>query len=266
MNFQYEHAVSHRKAESAALSYGVMGNPLMGTEDFTLCIHEIAFRCHDSCLVLDKGSVILIRHEADFLGILLFCYRKTDFCCNLTNLIFCVVSDRHQRMRKLLLGQIIQCIRLVFCRCYRICNRIPSIGKLFDSCIMSGRNVVRSNRKTALKQRFPFHIAVAGDTRVRCSAAEIFVREIVHDVLTELFFEVHDIIRNVQHLCHAPCIINSRKAATAPVFLLDCLGLILPDLHGHPDDIVSCFFQEIRCHRGIYAAGHSNDYFLFSHT
>ena len=169
-------------------------------------------------------------------------------------------------MCKLMLGQVIKRVGLILRRRRRLTDRIAAIRQLSHARIMSRCNIISPNFQTSLQKGLPFYISVTGNTWIRCVSVQIFLYKVIHDIFFELFFEVHDIIRNVQHLCHAPCIINSRKAATAPVFLLDCLGLILPDLHGHPDDIVSCFFQEIRCHRGIYAAGHSNDYFLFSHT
>jgi hypothetical protein len=107
---------------------------------------------------------------------------------------------------------------------------------------MSGGNIVRTDGKTSLQQGLPFYIAVAGDTRIRCAAVQILVHKIVHDICLEFFFEIHNIIWNIKDLCHSSGIVNGRKAAASPVFFLDQLRLVLPNLHGYSDHIVTLFF------------------------
>ena len=73
-------------------------------------------------------------------------------------------------MGQLLLGQIVKSIGLILCCCGRILNGIPAIGQVFNLCIMTGCNIVCSDIKTALQQRFPFYIAVTGNTGIGCTA------------------------------------------------------------------------------------------------
>src|SRR5699024_5110235 len=76
----------------------------------------------------------------------------------------------------------------------------------------------------------------------------------------ELFFKVHYIVGDIQVSRHSPCIVHGAQAAAAPVFFLLQRILILPDLHGDADHIISLFFQQPGGDRRVHAARHSHDH------
>ena len=61
-------------------------------------------------------------------------------------------------------------------------------------------------------------------------------------------FEVHDVVGNLQHVRHSSGIVHCAQAAAAAVLLLCGIVLILPDLHGDSNDIISLFLQQIGRH------------------
>ena len=58
----------------------------------------------------------------------------------------------------------------------------------------------------------------------------------------ELFFKVHDIIRNLKSLCHSSGIIHCRQSAASAIGFLGGFLLVLPDLHSDTDHIIALFF------------------------
>ena len=95
------------------------------------------------------------------------CNHQSDVFRNRTDLILCVISYRHEGMGELLLREIKQRIGLILCRRHGVADSISSVGKLFHARVVAGRNVIGSDLQTPLKQGFPFHIAVACNTRIR---------------------------------------------------------------------------------------------------
>ena len=59
----------------------------------------------------------------------------------------------------------------------------------------------------------------------------------------EFLLKVHDIIRNLQSLCHSSGIIHRRQSATAAVGFLGCFLFVLPDLHSDADHVIALFLQ-----------------------
>ena len=191
-------------------------------------------------------------------------YRKACFLRHLTDLILRIGSHRHQGVGQLALGQIVKGIGLIFGCGHGITDRKPSVWQLRNPGIMSGRNVFRSQAQAFGKKRFPFHIPVAGDTRVRRSSLTIFFDKIIDNIFLKFFFEIHYIIRDIQPLRHSSCVIHRTEPAAASVFFLDLFRFILPNLHGNADNVISLFFQQKGCHRGVNSPGHAH-YNFFAH-
>ena len=192
-------------------------------------------------LTLDKTCIVLIRHKTDFLAVRFIGHLQPNLRGNLPHLRLRVISDRHQRMCKLLLRQIVKCITLILSGGHGRCDGIPSIRTLHNPCIMTGRNIIRSDFHAAVKQGFPLHIAVTSNTRIRRSAPAVLLHKIINHLLLKLVPKVHDIIRNIQHMRHTPCILHGTPAAAAAFLLNTAAILLLPDLHGRTDHMISLF-------------------------
>jgi hypothetical protein len=127
---------------------------------------------------------------------------------------------------------------------------------------MSRCNIIRADGQAPPEHRFPFHITVAGNTGIRRPARKIFLHKIIHDSALEFFLEIHYIMRNIQLAGHSSGILHCTETTAPSVLLLYFPLLILPDLHGDADHIISLFFQKIRRYGRIHAAGHTYYYFF----
>ena len=192
------------------------------------------------------------------------CHRKSRFLRNFTHSCLLIFTDRHQCVPQLLLRQIIQRIGLILRCSNRTADRISSVRKLINSCIMTGCDIICTDLQTALQKRFPFDISVAGNTRIRCTPLKIFLRKIINDILLKFLSEIHNIIRNADPLCHSSGIVNRGKPAASVCSCCFLRILRLPDLHGHTDHIISLLFQKPCSNGGIHSSGHAYNY-LFCH-
>ena len=120
-------------------------------------------------------------------------------------------------------------------------DRETAAGKLLYPGIVSRGDIIRPYFQTALQQRLPFHIPVAGDTGIRRPSGQIFRCKIVDDGFFKVRPEIHYIIGDIQLGGHPAGVFHSGKAAAASVFLLNFLFFLLPDLHGYPDDLIALF-------------------------
>ena len=214
----------------------------MLSKNLSLRGNKITGRQYLICCVFNKRSVITIRYKADILAVRLMCNQKSDLIRHFPDPVFGIFSYRHQSTCQLFLGQIIQCIRLIFFHCSRTADRIPSIWKMFYPCIMACSNIISTDRKASLKQCLPFHIPVACNTGVWCSSGKIFFCKIFDHALLELILKIHDIIRNPDRSCNSSCVIHRTQSTAATVLFLHNIFFVLPDLHGHTYDIISLLF------------------------
>ena len=145
-------------------------------------------------------------------------------------------------MFQLFLCQIIKCISLVFRKRRRSSDCIPSIRKFINPCIMSCCDIVCSDGKTSLQKCFPFHITVAGNTRIRCSSVQVFFCKVINYIFLEFLFKIHHIIRNTNRRCNTSCIVHCTEPAAASILFLNDVVFILPDLHRHTDHIIALLF------------------------
>ena len=234
-----KHRMSHRKVQALSLSDGVMGDSLMFSEDHAVFVHKVSASRNIGRLALDKSGIIVIRHKADLHAVLLLCHGETTVLGDLSHLILRVITDGHQRLGKLELGQVVERVGLVLRRRHGIADRVTSVRQLADPGIVTGRNIISTDLQTALQKCLPFYIAVAGNTRIRCPSMQIFRDKIVDHILLEFFPEVHNIVGNSECPCDASCILHRTEPTASAVFLNRTGILLLPDLHGDPDHVVS---------------------------
>jgi hypothetical protein len=65
------------------------------------------------------------------------------------------------------------------------------------------------------EQRLKLHIGVAVRARNGCAAGEILFYEWPHDALLELLLEIDDVMRDVQVLSYALCVVDIIERAAA---------------------------------------------------
>ena len=94
----------------------------------------------------------MIRDKTNLLAVRLMGHVQSNLVRHPANLILRVFTDRHKRMGKLMLGQIVQCIRLVLRRCRRFAQGITAVLELLDSGLMAGGNVISPDVHTPLEQ------------------------------------------------------------------------------------------------------------------
>ena len=235
----------------------------MAPENHAILRHKIPLHRRLPCGPLDKARVILIRHKADLLAVRLVRHPKLQTGREFPDLFLCIGPHRHQRVGKLFLGQIVKGVGLVLGLRHAAAHGEAAVCQPGHPGVVPCGDIVRANLQAALKKRLPFHIAVAGDAGVRRAPCQIFRRKIVNDRFFEIRLKIHHIIGNAQLRRHPSGVVHGGKAAAASVLLLLLLCLILPDLHGHPDDLIALLQKEPGRHRRIHAAGHP-DYHLFS--
>ncbi len=239
-DFQDEHRLPEGIAEAFPLSDSIMNNASVTADYFTGRIYEIAGHIRMISVRTDKRSIVMIGNKADLLAVRLMRHRKAGFFGDPPDLIFFIFPDGHQRVRQLLLRQIIQSVGLVFSGRYGRGDSISALRCFPDPCIMAGRDIIRAQCKRAVQERLPFDITVAGNAGIGRFAVEIGIGKVIHDFFTENIPEIEHIMRDADRSGNSAGIIRGGKTA-ARAFLVR-RRILLPDLHGHASDIMTGLF------------------------
>ena len=112
------------------------------SEDFAILVYIISRNGTFPCISFDKSRIILIRNETDLLAVVLFRDRKPGLFRQRTDFGLGKLCQREDRAGKLLLGQVIQRICLVFFSCPGPAYGISPVFRTQDIRIMSGRDHV----------------------------------------------------------------------------------------------------------------------------
>jgi hypothetical protein len=84
-------------------------------------------------------------------------------------------------------------------------------------------------------------MTVAGVAWVGCVPPLVLGNKVINDRLLKICAEIHDIIWYSQNICNPSRILDGRQTAAAALSRSLKHILILPDLHGHPNDIIPLF-------------------------
>ena len=242
-----------------------MRETLVLTEHRSVRPHKVSRQRPFPRALIDKVRIVAVRHKADFLAVRLRCDRKPGRCRDGAHLGLLVLSDRHQGMGKLALREVIERIALILCGGLGACERVAPVFKRQHPRVVTGRNVIRPEHKAARKQRFPLHIAIAGNAGIRRAPKAVLPHKVIDDIALEFRAKVHHIVGDVQHLRHTARIFHGGNAAATALFLHLALRLALPDLHGHADYFIALLLQEVGSDRAVHTAGHA-DYHLLAHS
>ena len=250
--------MAERDAESLPLSDGIPDDPPVPAEHLSGLVHEIAragvLRPRRSLYVV---RIAAVRDEAHFLRIRLGRDGKAGFGRDPSDLVFRQFAQWHQRGSQLLLRQFVQHVRLVFFRVGRSSDRIPAVVQSYDGRVVPGRHVLRSDHFRVHHQLVPFDVAVALDARVGRHAADILLRERLHDVLPESLRAVHREVLDADLPGGVPRVVDIAAAAVGVLTGLPCA-------QSDSRDFISRSFQKQRRHGAVDSAGHADEYFIHS--
>ena len=194
----HKHRVTHGQVQPFPLAYGIMRDSLVPAKHIALQVDKISLRhLHPGVRFYETGMVV-VRYETDFLAVRLVGHLQSYIRSHPADFFLVVAAHGHQGVGQLFLGQVVQGVGLVLFRCHRSLKGISLVWEPADLGIMAGCDVIRTNRHAPAQQRFPLHITVAGNTRVRGSPSHVFAHEIVHHIGPELFLEIHYIIRDTE--------------------------------------------------------------------
>ena len=216
----------------------------MLSQDLTCLIHIISFWNVYSRSFFNISCIILIRNETNFHTVRFFCNRKFNLPCNFPNLVLCISTQRHNCARKLLLCQSVKRICLILCRGNGAFKRKSSIWKLCNLRVMTSCNILCPQLFSLLHHCLPFNITIADNTWIRSSPGKIFFCKIINDCLFKLRAKIHYMVRNPQKISNISCISG---------YFFPCVS-IAKIYHCHTDHVISLFFQEISCHRGVHSS------------
>ena len=236
----HKHPAAHGQIQPSALSDGIMADSSVRPQHPAVPGDKISrWRYSVRGFPVDKGPVVMVRNKTDLLAVRLLSHREAQFLCNLPDFPLCIRSHRHQRAGKLILGQAVQGISLVFLRCHRIPDGIAPVIQPVHPGIMACGYIIRPQFQAAPQQGFPFYISVTGDTGVGGPPLKVFLHKVIYHLLFELPPEVHHIMRDTQSLRHPSGVLHCRQAAASPLPGLLRGLFLLPDLHGDADHLIS---------------------------
>jgi len=128
---------------------------------------------------------------------------------------------------------------------------------------VSGRQRVGLELARRRQQVFELDALVAGDTRDRCLAGDVAVRERLHDRRPEALLVVEHIMGNAEPIGDAACVVDvlARAAGPAPD-----RGSVVIELQRDADDLVTFLEQQGCRHARVDPPGHGDDDALGAHT
>ena len=106
-DLHYKGRISECESQPLALSYCIMNNSFMLSQNMSTYIHKVPGNRWFPCCLLDIGSIITIRYKTYFHAIRLVSYWQPHFLCDLTHPFFFIFTDRHQCSSKLFLRQVV---------------------------------------------------------------------------------------------------------------------------------------------------------------
>ncbi|GAC1638306.1 MAG: hypothetical protein NVS9B14_18770 [Candidatus Acidiferrum sp.] len=138
---------------------------------------------------------------------------------------------------------------MIFCFVERA-KELPAAGGIVtaNARIVSGREAFCADLAGHAKERLKLYVVVAIGAGDRCASIEIVVYKRAHDAVFKLPLKIHNIVRKVQVLCDARCVIDIIERATAMLRRTIALQFwettLIPELHRKADDGTRLFLQD----------------------
>ena len=274
-DFFYIDGTAHCDAETLSLSYGVVGNTLVLSEDISFFVHKVSGT--GNCQKADAGSlpgsfgkalrvfllrvilyeinIVAVCHKADFLRVGLMGYGETCLLRNPAHLVFGIFSQGHESDRKLFLCELIEHVGLVFGCIVGFFDGVSAVVQLQDMGIVAGSNKVRLHDLCGVEHPLPLKISVAFNAGIGGLASQIAFHKGIDDFLRKLGEAVEWIKADSQRIGNPARVINLAAPSFASV-----VGS--PGAQRHTAHFISFLLQQIGCHGAVHTAGHADQYFL----
>ena len=171
--------MSHGKAQSLSLAYGVVYYSFMLSENISLFIHEVSGLRRLTGELLHYLGIIAVRHEADVLAVRLMSVHKTVLFCHLPCFSLGELSQREQGMSQQFLSEIIENVALIFRIIEGTLKDIP-VYVFFYPGIMSGHYVIAAQDFRPLIQSSELQIFIAVNAWIGSRSHLIRFCELIH--------------------------------------------------------------------------------------
>src|SRR5690606_6668216 len=104
--------------------------------------------------------------------------------------------------------------------------------------VVPGGNIITSKRVSPLQECFPLDMRIAQYTRVGCATGEIFIDEVIDDIVAKFLPDIDDkMVKSFVHR-HLPRIVDAVKTATTCLLPVAAAGGIVPGFHRNTDNLV----------------------------
>jgi hypothetical protein len=162
--------------------------------------------------IAKEPSVVIIRNEADFIGLRLLLDPKLQSLGMSPRFRLRKSGQRKQRSGEMFLTHTPEHVGLVLRQIGASPNPSASGCLVVDNPrVMSCSDVLSTKRVCLTKHLSPFDLSVAAYAGIGCIASEIVIDEIVDDVRRKALGEVDGIVRNTKAKCNFARVVNTIK-------------------------------------------------------
>ena len=169
--------VTQCDSQSFTLAYGVINYALVSAQNVAVAVDEITFLNVGSVRILtDIVSVVSVRNKTDILRIAFVRDVNSGLCCDRTNGVFIVISERHQSAGEVFLRELIEHVALVF---LSVLSSLYGVSAVLvnDVCIVARCDEFRLHNVGPVDHSLPLNMEVASDTGIRSFAVQIALDE-----------------------------------------------------------------------------------------
>ena len=158
----------------------------------------------------------------------------------------------------------IEHIGLILLSILSFAQTVYSISAAVNSRIMPRCNAGCTEFLGFIEKSLEFNIAVADDTRIRRSSAQILVKKIIDDRMLKHCRKIHNIMWDPEYIRHTTCIIHTAQRTAAAV-VRRCIAILIRKTHGNAYDFVSLLHEQRRSQRTVDPAAHCDHNTLLFH-
>ena len=216
-----------------------------------------AARLEGLSAVAEEGLVVLARHEADLLAVLLVGNLQSKLAGDAADLLLGQGSEREEGAGKLTSAQAEEEVGLVFLGIKALAQDGSAFRQVLHDRIMARRDVSGTERGRLVPEIAEFQLLVAHDAGVGGPARLVLLGEVIDHEALEGHGLVDHIVGDSQRVSHAAGI--GDRLGTAAFILGTAHAVLRPEFHGDTDHFPTLFLQEPGGHARVNAAAHPHD-------
>ena len=223
------------KAETASLSAGEVGDPIVGAEDGTGRVDD-GPRRDGLALSFDEITHAAVRDEAELLRLGLVCVRDTKPASSLSNLRLCQVAEREHEPLEGRLREPKEEIALVLVLVATPQEAELAVRGSGEARVVSRGDVACVEAARDLSEMGELHCPIAAHAGDGGPPRSVFRHEGVDHVSAERLTLVEHVVRDAEVLAGPSGIVTVLGRAAAPDLVLT---VRVPEMKGDPDDVVT---------------------------